>query len=427
MLKPASTIHSGTRRLSPRHRVAIVAAAALFITGCSLFGKDKDKELEPSELLDFEQTLDVRRLWSEKIGGGSEFLRIGLSPAGDGNRVYAASYDGNVVALNPDNGRRIWRVETDLMLSSGPGVGEGLVVVAGYDGDLLVLKSADGTEVWRKNIAGESLSRPLVYENNVIVYTIDGRLRVFSAFDGTERWAADQSLPALTQRGASTPVVVGTSVIAGFDNGRLVATTLDDGVTKWEAILTPPSGRSDLDRLADVDGSIAAVGQDVYASGYNGRIAALAAESGDILWERDISTHVGVSADWNNIYAVGDDGEVIALLRRNGTDVWRQDGLLRREPTAPVAFSTAVVVGDFEGYVHFFSNFDGRPVARLRHGKGMISGAPVVMGNKLFVQNESGSVAAYAVRTPERRDATPKPADDAGNAPETEPANGEER
>ena len=167
--------------------------------------------------------------------------------------------------------------------------------------------------------------------------------------------------------------------------------------------MTPPSGRSDLERLADVDGQLAAVGQDVYASGYNGRIAALAAESGEVLWAREISTHTGVTADWNNVYAVIEDGELIALLRRNGTDVWRQDGLLRREPTAPVAFNTAVVVGDFEGYVHFFSNFDGRPVARVRHGKGMISGAPAVMGDKLFVQNENGSVAAYTVRVPERR------------------------
>jgi outer membrane protein assembly factor BamB len=400
-------------QLSSRRRTAIVAAAAFLLAGCGIFGGDKDEELEPSELLEFEQSLDVRRLWSEKVGDGSEFLRIGLSPAGDGNRIYAASYDGNVVAYNPDNGRRVWRTETDVTLSSGPGVGNGLVVVAGYDGDLIVLRAEDGSEAWRKNIAGESLSKPVIEDDAVIVYTIDGRLRVFSALDGTELWALDQSLPALTQRGASTPVVVGTMVIAGFDNGRVVAASLDNGVTEWEAIMTPPSGRSDLERLADVDGSLAAVGQDVYASGYNGRIAALAAESGEVLWARDISTHAGVTADWNNIYTVGDEGEIIALLRRNGTDVWRQDGLLRREPTAPVAFSTAVVVGDFEGYVHFFSNFDGSPVARVRLGKGMISGAPVVMGDKLFVQSETGSIAAYTVRVPEGPGTAPEIAEDA--------------
>lgn len=405
-LAPTRTVADWLR--SSCGRIAAAFVAVFFIGGCGIFGDDKDKELEPVELLEFEASLDVKRLWSGKVGDGTELLRVGLSPAGDGNRIYAASYDGNVIAFDPENGRRLWRVETEVTLSAGPGVGNGLVVVAGYDGDVIALRAQDGSEVWRKNIAAESLSRPVIHEEGVIVYTIDGALRILSSLDGTEKWVLEQSLPALTQRGASTPVVVGLLVISGFDNGRLVATNLTDGVTQWEAIMTPPSGRSDLDRLADVDGSIAAVGQDVYASGYNGRIQALAAESGETLWAREISTHVGVTADWNNIYAVGDEGEVIALLRRNGTDVWRQEGLLRREPSPPVAFNTAVVVGDFEGYVHFFSNFDGRPVARVRVGKGMISGAPVVMGDKLFVQSESGTISAYIVNTPARRDTAPE-------------------
>jgi outer membrane protein assembly factor BamB len=288
-------------------------------------------------------------------------------------------------------------------------VGDDVVIVAGYDGDLIALRTDNGTEIWRINISGESLARPIVRNGEVAVYTIDGRLRVYSIFDGSQTWALEQGLPALTQRGSATPIVVGTSIISGFDNGRLIASSVTDGETLWEAILTPPAGRSDLDRLADVDGSMAAVGQDIYASGYNGRIASIAAESGELLWDREISTHVGVTADWNNVYAVGDQGEVIALLRQNGTDVWRQDGLLNREPTSPVVFGPAVVVGDFEGYVHFFSKSDGRPVARERVGKGMVSGVPVVIGDKLFVQSEAGVLAAFMIRTPEPK---PNPAAD---------------
>ncbi|MGI9262833.1 MAG: outer membrane protein assembly factor BamB, partial [Woeseiaceae bacterium] len=298
----------------------MVAIIAIALSGCGIFGDDDDEELTPAELLEFEETLDVRRIWSQKVGKGSEFLRIGLAPAGDGNRIYAASYDGNVSAYDPDSGKRIWRVETDTVLSAGPGVGADVVVVAGYDGDLIALQTADGAEIWRINISGETLARPIVRNGEVVVYTIDGRLRVYSLFDGSQSWALEQSLPALTQRGSATPIVVGTSIVSGFDNGRLIASSLSDGTTLWEAILTPPAGRSDLDRLADIDGSMAAVGQDIYASGYNGRIASIAAESGELLWDREISTHVGLTADWNNIYAVGDFGELIALLRQNGTD-----------------------------------------------------------------------------------------------------------
>ena len=380
----------------------LVLFALSGVSGCAIFGNDDDEALEPMELVDFEETLDVRRVWSADVGKGTEALRIALSPAGDGERIYAASYDGNVVALNPENGRRIWRVETDTILSSGPGVGQGLVVVAGYDGDLVALQAEDGSEVWRVNIAGESLARPIISENLVIIYTIDGRLRVLSTFDGSERWTFEQSLPALTQRGSSVPILVGNTVICGFDNGRLIALDLQTGTPEWEAILAPPSGRSDLERLSDVDGSITAIGQDVYAAGYNGRIASLAIESGQVLWTRDLSSPTGVTADWNNIYTVGDQGEIVAILRRNGDDVWRYEGLLRREPTPPVPFSTTVVVGDFEGYVHFLSNFDGRIMARERVGKGMISGIPLVMGDKLYVQSENGDVSAFTVRLTEQ-------------------------
>jgi outer membrane protein assembly factor BamB len=205
----------------------------------------------------------------------------------------------------------------------------------------------------------------------------------------------------------SSPIVVGGTIIVGFDTGKLMALELSSGNTEWEAMISPPSGRSDLERLSDLDGQLQAVGQDVYASGYQGRVASLAVESGQILWAREISTFVGVGADWNNVYVAADSGELVALLRRNGGDVWRTDALLRREPTAPVSFGLSVAIGDFDGYVHFFSNIDGSPVARVRVGKGKISNAPIVIGDRLYVQSESGQLDVFAVRQPKPKGDAP--------------------
>lgn len=382
------------------NRLLGIALLCTVAGGCSIFG-GKDDELPPRELTDFKQTLDVRKVWSARLGKGSELLRINLIPAGDGRWVYAASHDGKVSAFDPESGKLQWRQDLEVRLSAGPGVGSELVVVAGPDGDVIALRSTDGSVAWRSNVVGEALASPLIKDNVVIVYTINGVLRALSALDGTDRWSIEQSTPALTLRGAATPLIVGRSVIAGFDNGRLIAVSLADGVTEWEAMMSPPSGRSDLERLSDVDGYMATVGQDVYAAGYQGRVASLAAESGQVMWAREISTYAGIGADWNNVYIVADNGELIAL-RRNGSDVWRQDALLRRTPTAPVAFNNAVVVGDFEGYVHFFSNVDGAPVARLRAGKSLFSGAPVVVGTRLLVQSEDGKLTAFAVNLPKR-------------------------
>jgi outer membrane protein assembly factor BamB len=141
-------------------------------------------------------------------------------------------------------------------------------------------------------------------------------------------------------------------------------------------------------------------------------LASLAAESGQVLWALEISSYEGVAADWNSVYAVQDEGVVLALSRRTGAENWRQDILLRREPTAPVAFHTAVVVGDLEGYLHFFSNLDGEYVARVKFGGAAISVAPLVLGDRMYVQGDSGTLAAYAVVMPEQPARAPDVADE---------------
>ena len=353
-------------------------------------------------MLKFTQTLPVKKAWSAKVGGGSEFLRLGLMPAGDSSKIVAASYEGRVSAFRPDNGKTLWKTDTDATLSAGPAYGDDLVVVASADGELIALSASDGAPRWRTDIGAEVLSQPLIHDNAVIIRTADGKLAVYEVFDGSERWIVEQEVPSLSMRGTSAPVVVGRTVVAGFDNGRLMAVSLASGETLWEAMLAPPSGRSDLDRLSDVDGYMAVSGQDVFAAGYHGQIAAVAVESGQALWSREHSTFNGLGLDWNNVYMIVDEGDLVALARRNGVEVWRQEALQRRWPVAPTAFNTAVAVGDFEGYLHFFDSASGNPVARVRVAKGPLSGYPLVIGNTIYVQSEAGTLTAIRIQQPKQ-------------------------
>jgi outer membrane protein assembly factor BamB len=207
--------------------------------------------------------------------------------------------------------------------------------------------------------------------------------------------------------------MVGSSVVAGFDNGRLVAYNVDTGDIVWDSMLALPTGRSDLDRLADIDGAIAIVGQDIYAAGYQGRVSSIAAESGQVLWAREMSTFRGVAADWNSVYTVKDDGEVVALTRNNGAELWRNDDLLRRNPTLPIPFHTSVVVGDYDGYLHFFSTIDGEALARVRFGSSAITSDPLVVANRLYVQSDDGKVGAFEIVQQRPKRKAPDVADEA--------------
>jgi outer membrane protein assembly factor BamB len=388
-------------------RLVVLLGLCLALGACGIFSDKKDKSLEPVELEKFKATLKIKRLWSAKVGGDAEHLRVALRPAGDGARIYAASKDGNVSAFDPESGRRLWRTELDVELSAGPGVGEGLVALAGTNGDVVLLDGADGSIRWTVNVGGESLARPLITDGAVFIQTVDNRLRALQVFDGGERWVHLESMPALTMRGSASPVISGGNVVAGFDNGYVVALNPDNGDVAWRSLLSPPSGRSDLERLSDVDGAMVVIGQDIYAAGYQGRVGAIAAESGQLLWSSEISSYVGVSADWNSLFTTQDTGAIVAIARRNGAEVWRQEALLRREPTLPVPFNTTVVVGDYEGYLHFFSNLDGELVARAKLDSTAISVEPLVVADRLYVQSDAGRVSAYEIVPPKRDRSSP--------------------
>ena len=366
-------------------------------SGCSMFGGDEEDPIEPpAELVDFETTIEVERLWSTRVGGDSERLRLGLSPATDGTRIYAGSFDGRVGAYDAIEGDRVWEIDTELPLAAGPGYGDSVLAFGTTDGDLIALDAETGDELWRKNVGSEVLASPALGLDVVVVRSVDGRLRGFSMTDGRLLWSIEQTVPALTTRGNTAPYIAGTAVVTGFDNGRLGAYDVTSGDPLWEVPVAIASGRTELDRLVDMSAGLQVVGNDVYAVGL-GRAVGIALETGLVLWQQEISSFAGLGADFNNVYVTNELSEVVALDRNSGTPRWNQGELRLRDLTAPTRYGNTVVVGDLEGYVHWLSPDDGRFLARERIGSQRIAAAPLIVGQNLFAQSEDGTLAAYTV------------------------------
>ena len=373
--------------------MAVVALAVL--VACS---KEKDVE-PPAELVDFKATVKVDRVWSAKVSGDDPALRLGLGLAVDGGRVYAAGAEGEVAAFDLANGRNVWRTKTKASLSGGTGVGYGLVVVGSSDGEVIALEQADGRERWRVRVGGEVLSAPAVAETAVVVRTVDGRLLGLEPSTGTERWREEQQIPRLTLRGSGRPVVVGNVALSGFDNGRVLAVNASDGQVLWEAAVTPPRGRTELERLVDIDSAVKVSGPDVFVVGYQGRAAMLAIDSGQLWWSRDLSSHRGLDIDDESVFISTSEGEVVSLRRRTGVELWRQDAFKRRGLSAPASVGGYVAVSDFEGYVHWLDKSSGALVARTKAG-GRVSNAPLVAGDLLLMIDDAGRISAFRPRAP---------------------------
>jgi len=368
-------------------------AALLLTAGCS---KDKDVE-PPAELTKYTGTLPVKKLWGDNVGGGKKQvkLRLGLGPALDDGVVFAASDKGEVIAVAVDTGKTVWLKKLKMPLAAGPAAGFGMVVVGSGKGVLVALDAATGKERWRTKVNSELLSAPAISDKVVVIRSVDGRLQGFDSTTGKNLWQVEQQVPRLSLRGTATPVIAKDVAISGFDNGKVMAVNLSTGDTVWDTALASPHGRTELDRLVDIDSAVRVVGDNVFAAGFQGRTAMLAIDSGQIWWAHDMSSYRGLVTDDENLFVTDSDGIVVALRQRDGSELWRNDRLKLRGVSTPVETTTAVVVGDYRGYLHWLDKATGALVARERVAKFRVGNQPVATGDTVVVLDDGGRLAAF--------------------------------
>ncbi len=411
------------KKLSLLLLAAMLSLTAL--TACKSKDDKKKKVDEPAELVDIKNpTVKIDKIWSASVGGGGKKLRLGLGLAAETGRLYAAGRDGDVAAFDLKTGKQVWRTKTKLELAGGTGAGPDVVAVGSADGVIIALNANSGAELWRTEVKGEVLSAPAVAEKEVVVRTVDGKLRGLDLQDGKELWNTEQQIPKLTLRGVASPVVVHDIAISGFDNGRVLAVNLSDGGTVWDAPVSPSHGRTELDRLNDIDAAVKVSGDDVFVAGFQGRAAMLAVDSGQIWWARDLSSYRGVEVDDDQVYVSTSLGELVALKRRTGAEVWRDGSLKHRSLSAPAVVGDYVVVADLDGYVHWFDRATGVIAGRTRAGSGRVTNAPLVVNDTLYVLNDEGDVTAMRGQPVGARAARATPPAPAPAEPSAPPASG---
>jgi outer membrane protein assembly factor BamB len=369
-----------------------------------------DKSERPAELIKMANRVSIQRVWHTHIGGEAPKLRLGLDMAIDGNRLFVASHSGVVQAFDIGSGRRLWAQKVKAALAGGPGVGYGLVVVGSSKGDVVALSEDDGQQRWRRHVNAEVLSAPAVARDLVVVRGVDGRMEALASADGAESWLVDQQVPRLSLRGTSRPILVGDLAVCGFDNGHVQAVVSNSGVVAWNTAVDEPHGNSELQRLIDVDAPVIADGPDLFAVAYQGHVARLARDTGQILWKHEWSSYRGLTVDDNALYISSADGALARMDRSNGAVQWQQKVLARRELTAPAVLGGRVVVADLDGFVHWFDGADGAYLARVSAGKGRVSAPPRVVGDLLLVFTDGGELSAFRAGATTAPPPPPKPA-----------------
>lgn len=367
----------------------------------SIFASDDDNSEPPTPLVDIVATADLNQIWSENIGKGTDELFIKLTPVVMGEHVFIADTRGEIVALFADSGKNVWENDSDLPITGGPGADENLVLVGTSEGDVLALASESGEEAWRTKVSSEILSPPRESDGVVIVRTIDGKIFALDAATGDRLWIYDRTVPNLTLRGTSTPIIANGLVIAGFDGGRLTALELKTGKLIWEAKVAIPRGRSQLERMVDIDSQPLILDDSIYVTTYQANVSSLSLDTGQVLWQRDISSHSELSADAEHLYVTDYLGNIWALDRFSGSSVWKQEKLAHRKVTGPAILGDKIIVGDLEGYLHWLDKETGDFAARVEVEDDPILTKPIVANGMLFAYSSGGKLAAYTYKNNE--------------------------
>ncbi|MCH2477255.1 MAG: outer membrane protein assembly factor BamB [Gammaproteobacteria bacterium] len=388
-----------TTGVSPRWLLVIFF---LFLNqGCSLFGgDDEDESLLPAELIEFTETVDVDQQWKASVGKGHEGLGIALNPTTDGETVYAASFNGNVIAINANNGRKIWKQSFDFSFTAGPTYKDGILVLGTNNGELINIDSMTGEILWTTTVSSEILAPVAIKDDQIFVRSVDGNLTAFLSDNGSLMWTANHRVPRLSLRGTTSPEVFANAVLSGFDDGKVSAYDLVDGSLLWETMLTPPGGRTEIEKINDIDAPMTIVGNELYVGSYQGALAALALESGDIIWLTEASIYAGMAVDEDAVFVSESDGSVMALSRFTGREIWKKDNLLNRYPSAPVIIGDSIIVGDLEGYLHWLDKESGETQQRISIGKDKISSVPLVMEDTVIVQTDGGNLVSVKTFIP---------------------------
>ncbi|WP_163577642.1 outer membrane protein assembly factor BamB [Halomonas faecis] len=376
--------------------LVLIATLAVVLAGCASKPEPRNA---PKELRDFDATTELDSDWGRSVGDGLGRARNPIAPARDGGTLFAADASGLVKAIDADSGRQVWQTQLDVDVSSGLTAVAQRVYLGTRNGEVLSLDQENGEIEWRADVPSEVLAAPQATNQLLIVQSGDGTVTALDRRTGDERWAHTSTEPALTLRGTGTPQAIDPVTFVGLGSGRLVTLDNRNGQPIWERRIAVPRGRSEIERLVDLDGQpVLTPDGRLFVTSYNGRVVALEATSGEVQWQRELSSYLTPVLVGDRLYVVDATSHVVALNADTGDELWRNDTLEGRRLTAPAFADGHLVVGDFAGYLHLIDTQNGNLAARTRIDSSGISVRPLTDYRRIYVLANDGHLEALEIR-----------------------------
>lgn len=375
---------------------------ALTLTGCSqqLFGGKTSRVIPLKPLKEFVASKNTVPTWQVKTGSAMGENKV--HPFIADRAIYVAGAT-SVSAWQKTSGKLLWKTNVGEEISAGVNgsyANTASIYLGTSNGNAISINANTGKIQWIERLSSQVLAVSPEKEGRVAFRSIDGKLHGLSSSTGELIWQRSQRTPVLTLLGASVPVIVGPLVISGFDNGKVAAYQLKDGKPAWEVTLALPRGRTELERLIDVDGNIKQLGNALFAASLNGSANGIDLATGSLAWSKKLSTSTGITGDPQGLYSSDEKGNIWKIKAQTGAPVWSMDDLQNYEPTLPVLInSSLMVIGDKKGNIHWINTTTGKFVSRNKGDAAGYSVEPKADGSSVYVIGKSGLLSKFVIRS----------------------------
>ena len=364
------------------------------LSGLKFWENDEDKIEAPAELIEISKSVSLDSEWNKKIGSDNNFGR--LVPAFSNDTIIHISSNGYLVAIDSDSGLVLWTIQTEDLVSGAVTVGFKRIFYGTLDGDLVALDFKDGAEIWRSQVSSEILSPPVTNGSIVAAQTSDGKITGFNIKNGEQKWVHQNTIPKLTLRGTATPILAKGFIFTGFANGKVSMIYPDSGAIRLEIPVTINEGKSELERVVDIDGKSVVSNDLLVSASYQGNITAIDLKQGQISWQEKISSVHDLVSVRSRVIAIDEKDSIKGFGLSTGAILWQQDGLKLRGVSSPAALGGNFAIGDSEGYVHILDSKNGSFIGRKKVSKRPILEI-ISKGSSLVVVDDSGRLFFLSV------------------------------
>lgn len=384
-------------------RNAMWLALAVELTACS----SSQVVRTPAALTALDSPLQLAHNWQVTLHAMQSGDEGGLHIAQNDQRVFAADSTGLVSAFLKTNQSRwtdqvVWQKRMAEKVASGPTLSGDKLLVGTTKGNLVALDAQSGEVVWQVTLSSEILSRPVIADGRIFTRTVDGQLYALQLTDGATLWVTEHQIPNLSLRGTA-PVLYSAGVLyIGWETGKVQAVSAESGKSLWETRIAVPRGRTDLERMVDVQSALVLKQDRLIALGFHGKLVSINLDNGNLYFAQDVSGFRDFVVDDTAIYVVDEEDVVHAFDLSNGTKLWSQVGLKYRNLADLVAYQEMIMAIDGYGYVHWLDKTHGTLSARVKHSNDYGDQNRVIRavteGDTLYMLDSGGSINSYQIQ-----------------------------